>query len=152
MSETPGRTPDGTTDRTAESGARGRFDIVPTAGRAVRALLGGAWDGVRLRCPSCGKGRLFRKGIAIHTHCPQCGVAFERPGEGDFVGAMFTAYAITAGVFCSSLIVLRRFVQLDLAASLWLSVPVALLFVLLFYRNMKGIWVALLIALTKWVR
>ena len=29
--------------------------------------------GASLRCPSCGKGRLFRRYVKVETHCPVCG-------------------------------------------------------------------------------
>jgi len=130
---------------------KGRYDIEPTAWGMARALAGGIWDGMRLRCPSCGKAPLFRKGFQIHSHCPRCGAAFERPGEGDFVGAVVTAYAITAVIFATAVILLRA-VEPNVGVRLWLAAPIALIFVVAFYRNMKGIWVAILIGLVKWIR
>jgi uncharacterized protein (DUF983 family) len=32
-----------------------------------------AWRGWRGRCPSCGKGRIFRAFLKVADHCPACG-------------------------------------------------------------------------------
>jgi uncharacterized protein (DUF983 family) len=55
-------------------------------------LLGRA---LRLRCPLCGRGRLFRGWLAMHKECPACGVAFERE-PGFFLGSIYINYGLTA--------------------------------------------------------
>lgn len=130
----------------------GRFDVPLRVSTLPRLLLAGIWDGMRLRCPSCSEGRLFARGIDVHAECPRCGAPFERPGQGDFIGAMVTAYAITACIFLTAFVLLHALTELDMGRQLWLSVPIALTFVLAFYRNMKGIWIAILIPLVKWLR
>ena len=36
------------------------------------------WRGLRLRCPVCGQGRLFRTYFTMHESCSCCGVRFAR--------------------------------------------------------------------------
>jgi len=55
-------------------------------------LLGRA---LRLRCPLCGQGRLFRGWLTMHRHCPHCGVTFERE-PGFFLGSIYINYGLTA--------------------------------------------------------
>jgi uncharacterized protein (DUF983 family) len=55
-------------------------------------LLGRA---LRLRCPLCGGGRLFRNWILMHERCPHCGVKFERE-PGFFLGSIYINYGLTA--------------------------------------------------------
>lgn len=55
-------------------------------------LLGRA---LRLRCPLCGEGRLFRNWILMHERCPHCGVKFERE-PGFFLGSIYINYGLTA--------------------------------------------------------
>lgn len=33
------------------------------------------WRGFRMRCPSCGKGKIFRSFLKVADNCPQCGEA-----------------------------------------------------------------------------
>lgn len=55
-------------------------------------LLGRA---LRLRCPLCGQGRLFRRWLLMHKNCPHCGVKFERE-PGFFLGSIYINYGLTA--------------------------------------------------------
>lgn len=52
------------------------------------------WRAARLRCPNCGRGRLFDSWLHMRTTCPACGLRVER-GEGGYqVGAyMFNIIA-----------------------------------------------------------
>jgi uncharacterized protein (DUF983 family) len=55
-------------------------------------LLGRA---LRLRCPLCGQGSLFRTWFGMHRHCPTCGALFERE-PGFFLGSIYINYGLTA--------------------------------------------------------
>jgi uncharacterized protein (DUF983 family) len=55
-------------------------------------LLGRA---LRLRCPLCGQGRLFRRWLLMHERCSHCGVKFERE-PGFFLGSIYINYGLTA--------------------------------------------------------
>ena len=49
---------------------------------------------LRLRCPNCGKGRLFTSWFRMRARCPVCGIAVERGEEGYQVGSyMFNIIA-----------------------------------------------------------
>jgi uncharacterized protein (DUF983 family) len=41
----------------------------------------------RLRCPNCGGGQVFRSWLRMRSHCPTCGIPFERGEEGYQVGS-----------------------------------------------------------------
>src|SRR6266702_8415818 len=43
--------------------------------------------GLLLRCPNCGRGRLFRRGFTMYEKCSVCGLRFERE-EGYWTGAI----------------------------------------------------------------
>jgi uncharacterized protein (DUF983 family) len=45
------------------------------------------------RCPVCLQGQLFTGVLAMHSHCPRCGVKLERE-TGYFLNAMFIAYSL----------------------------------------------------------
>jgi len=132
--------------------SEGRFDAPFRMSAAPKLMLQGAWDGVRLRCPSCGKGRIYSSGFNINPQCSECGAPFERPNQGDFVGAMVTAYTITAVVVLVVIAALWLFTPIPARLLPYVSIPFVLIFVVALYRNMKGIWITFLIALTKWLR
>ena len=51
------------------------------------------WAVVRQRCPICLEGKVFRSLWGMNTHCPVCGVKFERE-TGYFLNSMFIAYTL----------------------------------------------------------
>jgi uncharacterized protein (DUF983 family) len=38
-----------------------------------RPLKSAIWNGLRLRCPNCGKGKLLYKYLKVHDSCSECG-------------------------------------------------------------------------------
>jgi len=57
---------------------------------------------IRLRCPACGKGHLFRRYFVRKDLCGHCGWEFER-GHGHWVGGsevhMFASYGLSIFLF-----------------------------------------------------
>src|SRR5215469_11801826 len=49
---------------------------------------------LRLRCPACGGGRLYRSLLDMHKACSECGMVFERE-QGYFVGAVYVNVIVT---------------------------------------------------------
>jgi uncharacterized protein (DUF983 family) len=52
---------------------------------------------LKQRCPCCGQGKVFSGLVRMNTHCPTCGIKFERD-PGYFVGAMYFSYGLAIGV------------------------------------------------------
>ena len=63
------------------------------------------WALLRLRCPVCLRGRLFRSLLGMHHNCPVCGIAYERE-HGYYLNSMFIAYALGFLVIAPSAIFL----------------------------------------------
>jgi uncharacterized protein (DUF983 family) len=63
---------------------------------------------IRLRCPNCGGGPLFRSWFRLRSHCPACGLPLERGEEGYQVGSyMFNIIAselLFAAIFLTVLL------------------------------------------------
>jgi uncharacterized protein (DUF983 family) len=57
----------------------------------ILTLLGRA---LKLVCPLCGQGKLFRGWLQMHRQCPHCGVLFERE-PGFFLGSIYINYGLT---------------------------------------------------------
>ena len=50
---------------------------------------------LRLRCPRCGVGVLFKNLILMHDRCPNCGLKYER-APGYFLGSTYINYGFMA--------------------------------------------------------
>ena len=53
------------------------------------------WRAIRLRCPKCGEGKLFRNWLQMHRTCSHCQFQFERE-SGFFLGSIYFNYGLTA--------------------------------------------------------
>lgn len=113
----------------------------------MRNLWRALWDGLRLRCPRCGQGRIYRTRWEMHPHCPHCSLGFER-GEGDFLGAITIAYAVTSVLIAIGVFLLAALTELSAGVQVAIWSVFGALFLLLFYRNMKGIWIGILYLMT----
>jgi uncharacterized protein (DUF983 family) len=72
-------------------------------------VLAGLWAVVRMRCPRCRRGRMFKGLLQMNDPCPVCGLIFERE-EGYFLGAMYVSYVLGCAVVGAAYF---------LAAALW---------------------------------
>jgi len=71
---------------------------------------------LRLRCPRCLRGRVWRSFLTMNERCPECGLVFERE-PGYFTGAMVVSYVVAVPTF--GLIVIGLLVAgLDTAVAL----------------------------------
>lgn len=100
------------------------------------------WDGMLLRCPVCRQGRIYRSWSRIHEECPNCGVAFEAR-DGEFLGAVTLTYAVTAVLVTAGIYVLGVLTDLSAEAHFFIWSAFAIVFITLFYRNFKGIWLGI---------
>jgi uncharacterized protein (DUF983 family) len=97
--------------------------------------------GLLLRCPKCGRGKLFRGWFTMHDACSNCGRPFDR-GPGFFLGSIYFNYGITA-----VLVIVIYFtcffteVLTDRQLLVLLSV-FALIFPLWFFRYARALWIA----------
>ena len=100
---------------------------------------------LRLRCPNCGKGRMFTRWVHMMPHCEVCRFRYDRGEHDYFIGAY------TINVIAAELIVVIAFVIAMLAT--WPDVPwntikwgllgVVIPFPILTYPFSKALWVAI---------
>lgn len=105
-------------------------------------MLKKLWTGFQLKCPNCEQGDMMSSALTMHTTCPVCGVQFERK-SGESAGASI----IWVSVLPILAMILFFVLEFTLPAlDLWTNASIALGFVLvvgvLFYRNVRGLWVA----------
>ncbi len=73
-----------------------------TAGNHPARLLGRA---LRLRCPRCGKGRLFDRWLAMKECCPSCALRTDRGERDYFLGAMMFNLVAAEGLFAAFMVI-----------------------------------------------
>ena len=99
-----------------------------------------------LRCPRCGKGRVFRRWFTSYERCSVCQLVFERE-EGFYTGAiainlivselLIAAFAIPFSVW-AALNPGVPFIPLVIAL-----IPLPIIFPFLFFRHTKSLWIGI---------
>jgi uncharacterized protein (DUF983 family) len=98
---------------------------------------------LRLRCPICGKGELFRGYFDNPERCPRCGYFFMRE-SGYFLPHVPIGYAATVAVALGSWPILRYIVGIQNAAiTLAVMISIAIVFGVWFVRYSKALWLAI---------
>lgn len=103
--------------------------------------------GALCRCPKCAKGSLFETFFYIRKTCPNCGVTFQ-PYAGDSLGVLAICYvlAVVPGIVLAVLVGYYLKWSPYAVLATFVSVSGGVLFGC--YRNMKGLWVALVYLMT----
>jgi uncharacterized protein (DUF983 family) len=110
----------------------------PPATTLLGTLLG---RGMRLRCPTCGRGKLFRNWFSMHDPCQICGRKFDR-APGYLLGSIYFNYGVTA------FLVVVLYFSLYLAEAMTsqgrlLTVGAfSLFFPVWFFRYARALWIA----------
>ncbi len=94
---------------------------------------------LRLRCPVCGTGKLFRGWFKMHDVCPSCGVAFEREA-GFYLGSIYVNYGLTALVVAIGYPVLLFNQVLSEGLLLAIALAFSILFPIWFFRYARALW------------
>lgn len=97
---------------------------------------------LRLRCPQCGVGRLFRGWITMPHHCEHCGLVFER-APGFFLGSTYLNYGFTTVTLMALYMSLHFGLDISNAT---LAVPLLLYCVcvpLIVFRYARAWWLAM---------
>ena len=99
------------------------------------------WRGLRLKCPACGQGSLYRAIFRMEHHCRVCGLVFERE-QGYFTGAIYINVIATESLLIAAvLIYFTTSVKFDQKLFTTLFVLGAILPVLFFHHS-RSLWLA----------
>lgn len=104
----------------------------------LRLLL---WHALRLRCPYCGKGRIYSHGFTMNDHCSNCGWIFERE-EGYWTGAI-AVNLVVAETIAAAIAIPLAIMQVSPALVMGIGLPLVIALPILFYRHSNGFWMAL---------
>jgi uncharacterized protein (DUF983 family) len=98
------------------------------------------WHALRLRCPYCGRGKLFSHGFTMNDHCSNCGWIFERE-EGYWTGAVAVNLVVAEFLAAAGAIPLA-IMQASPVLVMGIGVPLVIALPILFYRHSKSFWMA----------
>jgi uncharacterized protein (DUF983 family) len=99
--------------------------------------------GLRLRCPKCGRGRIFRGWFAMNDRCPECGRLFNR-APGYLLGSIYFNYSVTAVLGIVAYLGLCLFYGKLVTgrSSLAALCVFTIVFALWFFRYARSLWIA----------
>jgi uncharacterized protein (DUF983 family) len=98
--------------------------------------------GLALRCPNCGKGKMFTGLFKMEKTCPYCHVRYERL-SGESIGGMFINLGLAEMLSIGGYFVTQALFNPPLIFQMVFWVTFNVLFVLLFYRHSRALWVAI---------
>lgn len=106
-------------------------------------LLRVFWNGLRLRCPHCGTGRVFASYLRMDDGCVECSHVYQRD-RGDWTGSAEITIIFSAGAAFAVALTLKAFPAFDQVPLMAVGLVSWLLLFPLVFRRVKGAWVALL--------
>jgi uncharacterized protein (DUF983 family) len=92
-----------------------------------------------LRCPFCGRGKLFRGWFRMNERCSECGKSFERE-PGFFLGSIYFNYGLTALIVAIAYPVLLFGFNVPETPLLVGAAVFVLLCPMLFFRHARSLW------------
>lgn len=120
-------------------GSRGRFGYDR---RMVRRYFTSLLRSLRLRCPLCGQGRLFRGWFAMHETCAGCGLKYNRE-PGYFLGSIYINYILTAILVTGGYFGLHFGTDIEPTVNLWTMVAFSVVFPACFFRHARSLWLGM---------
>lgn len=104
------------------------------------------WHGLIVRCPRCGKGKLFRGIFAMYDQCPVCGLDFVRE-EGFYTGAMAINLVVSELIVTAYILPVAIISginpQIPFIPILIFSSPLPILLPIIFFRPARGLWLSM---------
>lgn len=98
------------------------------------------WTVFRLRCPNCGRGRIFTGLFAMNKTCPDCGVRFERE-SGESVGGMYINLGLAELLTMGGFFLVNALFQPPFVPHLTFWVIFNVVFIAVFYRHARSLWI-----------
>ncbi len=95
--------------------------------------------GMKLRCPECGLGRLYRSPFRMNTHCEYCGLIYERE-QGYFIGAIYINIIVTETLLLGTLLIYGLVAGAINQTILTTLVILAIVMPLLAFHHSRGLW------------
>jgi uncharacterized protein (DUF983 family) len=100
-------------------------------------------NALRLRCPHCHQGKLFKSAFRMNAECPKCGLKFE-PEPGFYLGSAYANYGVTALTTTVAFLTLVYGYGFNKDAVIWSCMAFTTLFPLWFFRYARSTWLSLM--------
>jgi uncharacterized protein (DUF983 family) len=97
------------------------------------------WRALRLRCPLCGQGKLFRGWFASNDRCSSCGADLKRE-PGFYLGSIYYNYGLTSLIVAIAYPLLLFSGTMSNDALLYSSLAFVVIFPLWFFRYARSLW------------
>ena len=98
--------------------------------------------GLKLRCPECGLGKLYRSPFRMNQHCDYCDLVYERE-QGYFIGAIYLNVIGTESLLLGTLIVYGLITGKVNETILTALIILALVLPLLFFHHSRSLWLSI---------
>ena len=98
-----------------------------------------------LRCPNCGKGKLYRRGYTMYERCSVCGWRFERE-PGYWTGAIALNLVVTELLIAIVIVPLAIWLPLTqqpITLLIAIGLPLPFILPFLFFRHAKSFWMSI---------
>src|SRR5689334_11082701 len=99
--------------------------------------------GFLLRCPHCGRGKIFVSAFKAHDTCPYCHSRYER-GDGDSLGGMYVNISLAEITALFGFFTVDALTHIPALWQLPFWIVYTVIFCLLFYRPARGMWIAII--------
>lgn len=100
------------------------------------------WIGLRLRCPVCEQGHMFNGLFKMDATCSHCGARFERL-SGESIGGTLINLCVAEVLSVGGFIITELAFHPSLAFQLTFWTLFNIIFIVLFYRHARGLWVSM---------
>lgn len=97
---------------------------------------------IRLRCPVCGKGRVFAGFFKMHPRCGECDAIYDRE-PGFFLGSIYFNYGLTAVISTIAYVVLSFGFRIGDNLAMGIVFAFAILFPCWFFRYARSLWLSM---------
>lgn len=101
-----------------------------------RSVGQAVWNGIRLRCPHCGKGHLFRSYLKVADHCDVCGEELFHHRADDF--PPYLSILIVGHLLVGLMLELELHASIEPWVYLATMLPAAILLPILILPSVKG--------------
>jgi uncharacterized protein (DUF983 family) len=106
--------------------------------RAKRILL----RGLKLRCPDCGLGPLYRALFRMNPRCAYCDLIYERE-QGYFIGAVYLNVIATESLLLGALLIYGLITGKINQTILTVLIVLALTLPLVFFHHSRSLWLCI---------
>ncbi|MCC6948264.1 MAG: DUF983 domain-containing protein [Bradyrhizobiaceae bacterium] len=115
--------------------------MIPENTPAPRDLLRSLWRGFRGRCPSCGKGKLFRAFLKVADVCPACNEPLHHHRADDMPA--YLVIVIVGHIVVPVLLAVEKAFRPELIVHAMLWIPLTLVLSIVLLPRVKGTIVGL---------